>query len=87
MKQFGLMKKGVRRRRLRSAAAHPRLIHEGHLDFTIDQQPYLQGFYTAMEMFTFKLSGGLTGPAEINTGLKFVTKGNVAPYLKDQDPV
>ncbi len=56
-------------------------IHAGNLDFTIDQQPYLQGFYTAMEMAMFKLSGGLTGPSEINTGLKFVTKDNVEPYL------
>ena len=28
----------------------------------------------------FKLSGGLTGPAEINTGLKFVTEDNFDPY-------
>ncbi|MGH7079806.1 MAG: sugar ABC transporter substrate-binding protein, partial [Acetobacteraceae bacterium] len=46
-----------------------------------DQQPYLQGFYTMMEMFVFKVSGGLTGPADINTGLKFVTKEGVMPYL------
>ena len=59
-------------------------IHAGNLDFTIDQQPYLQGFYTVMEMAMFKLSGGLTGPAEINTGLKFVTKDNVEPYLATQ---
>ncbi|MBV9811921.1 MAG: substrate-binding domain-containing protein, partial [Acetobacteraceae bacterium] len=59
-------------------------IKEGFLDFTIDQQPYLQGFYTAMEMFTFLVSGGLTGPAEINTGLKFVTKDSVGPYLSTQ---
>jgi simple sugar transport system substrate-binding protein len=26
------------------------LIHDGDLDFTIDQQAYLQGYYTAMEM-------------------------------------
>ena len=26
-------------------------------------------------------SGGLTGPADINTGLKFVTKDSVGPYL------
>lgn len=59
-------------------------IHAGNLDFTIDQQPYLQGFYTVMEMAMFKLSGGLTGPSEINTGLKFVTKDNVDPYLATQ---
>ncbi len=59
-------------------------IANGHLDFTIDQQPYLQGFYTVMEMAMFKYSGGLVGPAEINTGLKFVTKENVEPYRTTQ---
>ena len=29
-------------------------------------------------------SGGLAGPAEINTGLKFVTKSNVEPYRSTQ---
>jgi simple sugar transport system substrate-binding protein len=57
------------------------MIKAGSLDFTIDQQPYLQGFYTVMEMFMFLTSGGLVGPAEINTGLKFITKGSVDPYL------
>ncbi|HEX3348406.1 MAG TPA: sugar ABC transporter substrate-binding protein [Acetobacteraceae bacterium] len=59
-------------------------IKDGFLDFTIDQQPYLQGFYTAMEMFVFLASGGLSGPAEINTGLKFVTKESIDPYLSTQ---
>ncbi len=59
-------------------------ISKGDLDFTIDQQPYLQGFYTVMELFLYKISGGLTGPSEINTGLKFVTKESVEPYLKTQ---
>jgi hypothetical protein len=49
------------------------LIHDGFLDFTIDQQPYVQGFYTVLEAFVFVASGGLVGPANINTGLKFVT--------------
>ncbi len=57
------------------------LIHDGFLDFTIDQQPYVQGFYTVVEAFTFLASGGLVGPANVNTGLKFVTKGTVDPYL------
>src|SRR5579864_8800078 len=57
------------------------LIHEGFLDFTIDQQPYVQGFYTVLEAFIFLSSGGLVGPANVNTGLKFVTKGTVEPYL------
>jgi simple sugar transport system substrate-binding protein len=56
-------------------------ISKGDLDFTIDQQPYLQGFYTVMVLFITKISGGLSGPSDINTGLKFVTKSTVAPYL------
>ncbi len=59
-------------------------ISQGNLDFTIDQQPYLQGFYTVMVLFLYKLSGGLAGPADINTGLKFVTKESVGPYLTTQ---
>jgi simple sugar transport system substrate-binding protein len=59
-------------------------IRDGHLDFTIDQQPYLQGFYTVMQMVTFLASGGLVGPADVNTGLKFVTKDNVGPYLSTE---
>jgi simple sugar transport system substrate-binding protein len=56
-------------------------VRDGFLDFVIDQQPYLQGFYTVMEMFAFKVSGGLIGPADINTGLKFVTKDVVGQYM------
>jgi simple sugar transport system substrate-binding protein len=59
-------------------------IKNGDLDFTIDQQPYLQGFYTVMVLFIYKISGGLSGPADINTGLKFVTKSDVDPYLSTQ---
>ena len=51
------------------------------MDFTIDQQSYLQGYYSVMEAYMFLLSGGLVGPADINTGLKIVSKANVAPYL------
>ena len=56
-------------------------IAKGDLDFTIDQQPYLQGFYTVMVLFLYKISGGLTGPSDINTGLNFITKANVDPFL------
>jgi len=55
-------------------------IKGGFLDFTIDQQPYLQGFLPVIALFMFNLSGGLVHPAETNTGLTFVTKDNVGPY-------
>lgn len=59
-------------------------IKNGDLDFTIDQQAYLQGFYTVMVIFMIKISGGLCGAADIDTGLKFVTKNSVDPYLSTQ---
>ena len=34
-----------------------------------------------LELFLYKVSGTLTGTAEVNTGLKFVTKETVEPYL------
>ncbi|MEV4348557.1 sugar ABC transporter substrate-binding protein [Actinoplanes sp. NPDC049596] len=55
-------------------------IAEGSLDYTIDQQPYLQGFLPVLYLYFFKLSGGLMAPSETNTGLLFVTKDNVGPY-------
>jgi simple sugar transport system substrate-binding protein len=58
-----------------------KLINQGFLEFTIDQQPYLQGFVPVMQLFLFKLSGGLQAPSDTNTGLLFVTKANVKPYL------
>ena len=58
-----------------------RLIDQGFLDFTIDQQPYLQGLYPVLQLFLYKLSGGLIAPSDTNTGLLFVTKANVKPYL------
>ena len=34
-----------------------------------------------MQLFLYKLSGGLVAPSDTNTGLLFVTKANVKPYL------
>jgi len=80
MKKYGLATKGLHAGGFDLLPNTLDGIANGDLDFTIDQQPYLQGFYTVMEMAMFRFSGGLTGPAEINTGLKFVTKDNVNPY-------
>ncbi|HLG78223.1 MAG TPA: sugar ABC transporter substrate-binding protein [Ktedonobacteraceae bacterium] len=59
-------------------------IQAGNLGFTIDQQPYLQGFIPVVQLFLYKLSGGLMQPADTDTGLLFVTKDNVGPYLNTQ---
>ena len=55
-------------------------IAAGEISFTIDQSPYLQGFLPTIYLYLWQLSGGLVNPATTDTGLKFVTKGNVGPY-------
>jgi len=81
----------VRERRLRGRGVRAggydllpgtlRAIRTGQLDFTIDQQPYLQGFLPVQQLFFWRYSGGLVTPADTNTGLAFVTRENVRPYI------
>lgn len=59
-------------------------VKAGDLDYTIDQQPYLQGFLPVLALYLYKLSGGLMFPTQTNTGLLFVTKDNVGPYQNTQ---
>jgi simple sugar transport system substrate-binding protein len=56
------------------------LLQAGQIDFTIDQQPYLQGFLPVLQLFMYKASETLTGVADVNTGLKFLDKETVKPY-------
>jgi simple sugar transport system substrate-binding protein len=57
-----------------------KLLAADQIDFTIDQQPYLQGFYPILELFLARASGTLSGIADVNTGLKFLDKTTVVPY-------
>ena len=57
------------------------LLADGQIDFTIDQQPYLQGFLPVLELFMYKASETLTGISDVNTGLKFLDKETVVPYV------
>jgi simple sugar transport system substrate-binding protein len=57
-----------------------KLLAGDQIDFTIDQQPYLQGFFPIMELYLAKASETLSGVADVNTGLKFLDKTSVVPY-------
>jgi simple sugar transport system substrate-binding protein len=57
-----------------------KLLAAGQIDFTIDQQPYLQGFLPILQLYLYHASGTLTGMADVNTGLKFLDKETVIPY-------
>ncbi len=56
------------------------LLAAGQIQFTIDQQPYLQGFFPILELYLYNVSQKLTGTADVNTGLKFLDQTTVGPY-------
>jgi simple sugar transport system substrate-binding protein len=81
MRRYGLHRRGVRGGGYDLLPRTLRSIAEGHLDFTIDQQPYFQGFLPILFLFLARYTGGLVSPPDSNTGLLFVTKRNVKPYV------
>jgi simple sugar transport system substrate-binding protein len=84
MEKYGLHEQGVRGGGYDLVPKTVELLRDGHIDFTIDQQPYLQGFYPVMQLYLYKISGGLTGPADTNTGLVFVTQEDAGQYLETE---
>jgi simple sugar transport system substrate-binding protein len=84
MQKLGLTSKGVKAGGFDLTEQTQKLLQEGNIEFTIDQQPYLQGFLPILELFMYKVSGTLTGPAEVDTGLKFLNKETVKPYVSSK---
>ena len=60
------------------------LVADGVLDFTIDQQPYLQGFLPVVYLYLWKLSGGVVTPPESNTGLVFLDSVSAQLFLETE---
>jgi simple sugar transport system substrate-binding protein len=81
MRLHGLHARGVRAGGYDLLPVTLKAIHARDLDFSIDQQPYLQGFLPVLQMFLYRYSGGLVAPADTNTGLNFVTRQTVGRYL------
>jgi simple sugar transport system substrate-binding protein len=57
------------------------LLSAGYIQFTIDQQPYLQGFLPILQLYMYNVTQKLTGTADVNTGLKFLDQTSVKPYV------
>jgi simple sugar transport system substrate-binding protein len=76
----GLRAKGVKGGGYDLTPVTQQLLAAGQIDFTIDQQPYLQGFFPVVELYLYNVSQTLTGMADVNTGLKFLDKTSVVPY-------
>ena len=84
MQKYGLAAKGIKAGGFDLTEQTQKLLQEGNIEFTIDQQPYLQGFLPVLQLFLWHVSGTLTGPAETDTGLKFLDKETVAPYVESK---
>jgi len=80
IKKYNLRDKGVKGGGYDLLGPTTQLLAADQIDFTIDQQPYLQGFLPVLELFMYKASETLTGLADVNTGLKFLDKKTVVPY-------
>jgi simple sugar transport system substrate-binding protein len=80
VQKHNLRSKGVKAGGYDLTPVTQKLLAQDMMDFTIDQQPYLQGFLPVMELFLYKQSGTLSGIADVNTGLKFLDKSTVGPY-------
>src|SRR3984885_8316336 len=55
-------------------------IKAGTTDFTIYQDPYLQGFLPTLYLYLYNISGGTISPSDTDTGLSFITKSNLAEF-------
>jgi simple sugar transport system substrate-binding protein len=80
IQKLNLRNKGVKGGGYDLTPTTQKLLADDQIDFTIDQQPYLQGFLPVLELYLYKVSQGLSGIADVNTGLKFLDKTTVVPY-------
>jgi simple sugar transport system substrate-binding protein len=55
-------------------------ISAGTTNFTIYQDPYLQGFLPTMYLYLYNISGGTISPPDTDTGLSFIIKSNLGNY-------
>jgi simple sugar transport system substrate-binding protein len=80
IQKHGLRTKGVKGGGYDLTPITQKLLANDQIDFTIDQQPYLQGFLPVLQLFMYQVSSSLSGIADVNTGLKFLDKTTVVPY-------
>jgi simple sugar transport system substrate-binding protein len=58
-------------------------IKAGTINFTIFQNPYLQGFMPVLYTYLYNLSGGQLAPPNTDTGLTVLNKDNISQFLKN----
>jgi len=76
----GLAAKGVVGGGYDLTATTQQLLASGDIDFAIDEQQYLQGFLPILELYLYRTSNGFSGPADVDTGVRFVDKHVAIDY-------
>src|SRR3989441_10262369 len=74
MEKYSLAAKGVHAGGYDLLPVTLQEVQKGNLDFTIYQQTYQKGFTPVMQLFMFKLLGGLLALSNSNIGLLFCNK-------------
>jgi simple sugar transport system substrate-binding protein len=85
LKDTAMGAKGARGAGFDVSVAVLEAVAAGRMDFTLDQQAYLQGFLPVLALFLYKMTGGLLRPASVDTGHHPVTTANVGRYLLHSD--
>jgi simple sugar transport system substrate-binding protein len=61
-------------------------VQDGKIQFYIDQQPYLQGYLSVLELYLYKKNGNIMGGGKaVLTGPSFIDKSNIdqtLPFVK-----
>ena len=81
IQQAGLASKGIKGGGYDLTPITEQLLAAGDIEFTIDQQPYLQGFLPILELYLYNVTQKLSGIADVDTGLKFLDKTSIQPYV------
>ncbi|HET9061016.1 MAG TPA: substrate-binding domain-containing protein [Acidimicrobiales bacterium] len=85
MKDTAMVAEGARGAGFDVDVAVLQAVAAGRMDFTLDQQAYLQGFLPVLALFLYNMTGGLVRPASVDTGQHPVTSANVGRYLLHSD--
>ncbi len=80
IERLGLSRKGVRGGGFDLLPNDFELIADGHLDFTVDQQPYVQGFAPVLQLFLARISEGTMIPWDTETSV-LLRKADIKRFL------
>jgi simple sugar transport system substrate-binding protein len=80
IKRRGLRAKGFRGGGYDLLPGDLALVADGYLDFVVDQQPYVQGFASVMQLFLAKISEGTILPWDTETSV-LLRKADVRTFL------